>query len=160
VFRKILNAALEDEVWAELGTDGIFKIHRVKLEACKREYTIVFNFLSLILSLLIILITKEFMNSLRPEYTDPEMTSSIRSKCSDVKKQFGITKNTKRSLAQNDIAGASSFAFKRRSIVNTNGLTIERDLVYPKNETSNCFNSINTEHLDESSSEYFQEIDQ
>ena len=43
VFRKILNAALEDDVWAELGTEGIFKIHRVKLEACKREYTIVFK---------------------------------------------------------------------------------------------------------------------
>lgn len=38
VFRKILNAALEDEIWAELGTEGVFKLHRVKLEACKSNY--------------------------------------------------------------------------------------------------------------------------
>ena len=100
------------------------------------------------------------MHSLRPEYTDTEMTSSIRSKCSDVKKQFGL-KSNKRTLAQSEIAGAStSFGFKRRNNLNSNGGFNTTESLYMnemKNESSSCFNATNAELLDESSSEYFMD---
>ena len=89
------------------------------------------------------------------------MTSSIRSKCSDVKKQFGL-RSGKRSLAQSDTAGAStSFGFKRRSnVVSSNGFPNTESFYMNemKNESSS-YNAINSELLDESSSEYFQDMD-
>ena len=42
VFRKILNAALEEETWIEYSTDGILKTFKTKLEACKCEFNRLF----------------------------------------------------------------------------------------------------------------------
>ena len=108
------------------------------------------------------------MNFLRPDYTDTEMISAIRSKCSDVKKQVALNQKKRSLTLANFAAPTTSFGAKRRSTLNghaslmnyssnegpyINGISV-------KNETtaSNLYRN-NSAFLDESSSEYFQDME-
>ena len=113
------------------------------------------------------------MKSLRPEYTEQEMISAVRSKCSDVKKAALINerKRTQSQMMGNISMPSTSFGAKRRTNLSLNGhasilnhtsnelnASSYANGVSIKNEipTSNFYQS-NASFLDESSSEYFQQ---
>jgi hypothetical protein len=154
VFRKVLNAALEDEKWAEHGTDGIMRTYKTKLEACKI-----------------------YMNSLRPDYSEQDMVTAIRSKCSDVKKQLAINQR-KKSQTQSILATQSNQPGSSNSFASSNGYNNSsvnhvstresRQQSYTNGSTPKVINKIEPNNyvtnsdnflMDESSSEYFQNID-
>ena len=107
------------------------------------------------------------MRSLRSDFTDTDMVAAIRSKCSDVKKILAIHQRKKNQATLENSELSQSFGSKRRSY--RNGHASSSTLSLPDKESTDI-NGVKTENAssyyrngitlnDDSSSEYFQEME-
>ena len=108
------------------------------------------------------------MNSLRPDYSEFDMKSAIRSKCSEVKKQMAIN-HRKKIIAQDSVfkrrGNANSNVFSNSVNFPLNGFVSHSNYNGDNNNNNSSYNGDNNDNgdsnclFDESSLECFQDTE-